>query len=148
MRCDEDGTRQLCDEGYTRLGHMGVMQLCGFEGDFYEELGSVILGRGSRRQRLLPFLNQQMAKCGIGLAVRLAGNGMFQVDDVTPNSPSQLCGFFKKGDLITSVNGISVIGFTMEQFVDTVLGPPGSDITVRKLRRPALALRSIAVAPE
>ncbi len=79
-----------------------------------------------------------MAKCGIGLAVRLAANGMFQVDDVTPNSPSQLSGFFKKGDLITSVNGSSVIGFTMEQFVDAVLGPAGSDITVTKTRLRAL----------
>jgi hypothetical protein len=71
-----------------------------------------------------------MSKCGIGLAVRLAANGMFQVEDMTPNTPSQLCGFFKKGDLITAVDGNSVIGFTMDQFVDAVLGEPGSDITV------------------
>ena len=71
-----------------------------------------------------------MSKCGIGLAVRLAANGMFQVEDMTPNTPSQLCGFFKKGDLITAVDGNSVIGFTMDQFVDAVLGVPGSDITV------------------
>jgi C-terminal processing protease CtpA/Prc len=55
---------------------------------------------------------------------------MFQVEDVTPNSPSYFCGFFKKGDLITSVDGQSVIGFSMDQFVDAVLGAPGSDITV------------------
>ncbi len=71
-----------------------------------------------------------MAKCGIGLAVRLAANGMFQIDDVTPNSPSQMCGFFKKGDLITAVDGKSVIGHTMDQFVQAVLGAPGSDIAV------------------
>ena len=71
-----------------------------------------------------------MAKCGIGLAVRLAANGMFQVDDVTPNSPSQLCGFFQKGDLITAVDSVSVIGFTMDQFVDAVLGDPGTEVTV------------------
>ncbi len=71
-----------------------------------------------------------MSKCGIGLAVRLASNGMFQVDDVTPNSPSHACGFFKKGDLITAVDGTNVIGFTMDQFVQAVLGAPGSDITV------------------
>jgi C-terminal processing protease CtpA/Prc len=71
-----------------------------------------------------------MAKCGIGLAVRLAANGMFQIDDVTPNSPSQMCGYFKKGDLITAVDGKSVIGHTMDQFVQAVLGAPGSDITV------------------
>jgi hypothetical protein len=71
-----------------------------------------------------------MAKCGIGLAVRLAANGMFQIDDVTPNSPSQMSGFFKKGDLITAVDGKNVIGHTMDQFVQAVLGAPGSDITV------------------
>ena len=73
---------------------------------------------------------QEMSKCGIGLAVRLAANGMFQVEDVTPNSPSEACGFFKKGDLITAVDGVSVIGFSMDQFVQAVLGAPGSDITV------------------
>jgi C-terminal processing protease CtpA/Prc len=77
----------------------------------------------------LPCLNN-MSKCGIGLAVRLLANGMFQVEDMTPNTPSQLCGFFKKGDLITAVDSNSVIGFTMDQFVDAVLGAPGSDITV------------------
>jgi C-terminal processing protease CtpA/Prc len=71
-----------------------------------------------------------MARCGIGLAVRLTANGMFQVEDVTANSPSQLCGFFQKGDLITAVDSTSVIGFTMDQFVDVVLGDPGSEVTV------------------
>ena len=75
-----------------------------------------------------------MAKCGIGLAVRLTTNGMFQVDAVTPNSPSQLYGFFKKGDLITAVDSVSVIGFTMDQFVDAVLGDAGTDITVTTLK--------------
>jgi len=79
-----------------------------------------------------------MSKCGIGLAVRLAANGMFQVEDMTPNTPSQLCGFFKKGDLITAVDGNSVIGFTMDQFVDAVLGVPGSDITVLPALEPFL----------
>ncbi|HVH04167.1 MAG TPA: PDZ domain-containing protein, partial [Amaricoccus sp.] len=65
---------------------------------------------------------------GLGIEVTQE-NGFVKVVTPIEGTPADRAGV-KPGDLIVQVNGESVMGLTLEEAVDLMRGPVGSDITV------------------
>lgn len=76
--------------------------------------------------------NQQLQDQGIvGIGVQLSGGGPkpIRIDLVFPNSPADKGGL-KPGDLITSVNGQDLTGYTIDQARPLITGKAGTQVTL------------------
>ena len=70
---------------------------------------------------------------GLGIEVTME-NGVIKVVSPIDGTPADKAGI-KTGDLITRVNGKSVMGLTLDQAVKLMRGPVGSDITITVVRQ-------------
>lgn len=75
---------------------------------------------------------------GIGVEIENA-NGQVVIQSVMKSSPAQSAGL-KAQDVIVKVNGVSVVGETMDQVSSHVVGPKGSKVTLT-IKRPASPAR-------
>jgi len=70
-----------------------------------------------------------------GVGIQIEMDDLFNVKVVTPlpGSPAQRAGI-GAGDIITKVNGRSIVGFTLDQAVEVITGPEGTtvDLTVER----------------
>ncbi|MDX9912554.1 MAG: S41 family peptidase [Phycisphaerales bacterium] len=66
---------------------------------------------------------------GIGVHIRL--DEMFNLQIVTPldGTPAQRAGL-RANDIIKKVDGQSTVGFSLDQAIDTITGPRGTDVTL------------------
>ncbi|MEM7622189.1 MAG: S41 family peptidase [Planctomycetota bacterium] len=64
-----------------------------------------------------------------GVGIQIEKDELFNVKVVTPlpGSPAQVAGI-GAGDIITSVNGRSIVGFTLDQAVQVITGPEGTSV--------------------
>jgi carboxyl-terminal processing protease len=70
----------------------------------------------------------EMNYVGIGVRLIQDKQGLF-VGEVFPNSPASENGL-QRGDYIIAVEGKSVVGLTMDQVVDQVIGPEGTKVNI------------------
>jgi len=70
---------------------------------------------------------------GYGLNVIKASNGWIQAKDVVRNSPAQASGV-ERGDYIISVDGVSTIEMSMEDFIERVKGDVGAQARIVFMR--------------
>jgi len=76
--------------------------------------------------------NQQLQDQGIvGIGVSLSGGGSkpIRIDEVFPGSPADKGGL-KPGDLITSVDGKDITGYTIDQARPLITGKAGTQVTL------------------
>ncbi|MCA9279460.1 MAG: S41 family peptidase [Phycisphaeraceae bacterium] len=95
----------------------------------------------------------------IGIGVQIQMNELGNIEVVTPleGTPAQRAGV-RSGDVIKRVNGESAVGFTLDQAVDNITGPEGTNVVVSidrendegelveheyNIRREVIKLRSI-----
>jgi carboxyl-terminal processing protease len=71
---------------------------------------------------------------GVGLTVSGVKRGL-RVATVLPHTPAERAGI-EKGDLITSVNGRSLVGVPAEVSTARIKGPPGTPVTLRVVSEP------------
>lgn len=76
----------------------------------------------------------------VGVGVQIELDPLQNIRIVTPldGTPAQQAGI-RSGDLIKKVNGISTLGFTLDQAVDVITGQPGTTVTLtleREARQP------------
>ena len=75
-------------------------------------------------------------KVGIGAYFkRLPDTGDLEVKSFLRNSPAELSGQIQIGDRITHVDGVLVVGWSLSELADKILGPTGSEAEVSFLRR-------------
>ncbi len=80
--------------------------------------------------------NQQLQDQGIvGIGVQLSGGGdkPIRIEEVFPNSPADKGGL-KPGDLIVSVGGKSIKGYTIDQARPLITGKEGTQVTLGIVR--------------
>lgn len=70
---------------------------------------------------------------GIGAYVQLNQNRVLQITRVFPDSPAEKAGL-KSGDLISEVDGKSIVGGDLSEQVAKVRGPDGSKVTLTIVR--------------
>ncbi len=73
----------------------------------------------------------------IGVGVEIQYDELSNIKIVSPieGAPAQRKGL-RSGDLIKKVNGKATYGFTLDQAVDNITGPAGTDVTLTIERRP------------
>lgn len=66
---------------------------------------------------------------GVGIQIRM--DDLFNIEVVTPleGQPAQRAGI-RAGDIITRVNDISAIGLSLDQAVEIITGPAGTDVSL------------------
>jgi carboxyl-terminal processing protease len=69
---------------------------------------------------------------GLGLSVSMEDDTV-KVIAATEDTPAARAGI-KSGDFITHINGALIYGGTLDEAVDQMRGPPGTDITIRIVR--------------
>lgn len=81
---------------------------------------------------------------GIGVQIQLDPT-LSKILVVTPleGTPAHRAGI-SAGDVITSINGVSTAGFTLDQAVDTITGPVGTKVSVAVEREDEGAKRELA----
>jgi len=70
---------------------------------------------------------------GIGAYVQLNKNRVLQISKTFPDSPAEKAGL-KAGDLISEVDGKSIVGQDLDEQVSRVRGPDGSKVTLTIVR--------------
>lgn len=67
----------------------------------------------------------------VGVGIQIEMDDLYRIRVVTPleGTPAQRAGI-STGDIITKVNGRSTVGFTLDQAVEVITGPQGTDVTV------------------
>ena len=78
---------------------------------------------------------------GIGLTVSGVKRGL-RVATVLPHTPAERAGI-EKGDLITAVNGRSLVGVPAEVSTARIKGPPGTPVTLRVVSKPVHRSREV-----
>jgi len=66
---------------------------------------------------------------GIGASLSLNSAGYAEVQSVYSNSPAESEGV-RDGDIITAVDGADVYGMTLDEMVDLIRGPEGTDVVL------------------
>lgn len=79
----------------------------------------------------MPDLRRSTQGDFVGVGIQIQHDELMNVTVVTPleGSPAQRAGI-RAGDIIKKVNGISAVGFTLDQAVEVITGPPGTSVTL------------------
>ena len=72
--------------------------------------------------------------CGLGVTLRNDRNGDLRVVEIAPGGPASRQGALRRGDIITSVNGINVRGVSVIQARDYIMGAENTPCQVGAYR--------------
>jgi C-terminal processing protease CtpA/Prc len=72
--------------------------------------------------------------CGLGVTLRNDRNGDLRVVEIAPGGPASRQGTLRRGDIITSVNGINVRGVSVIQARDYIMGAENTPCQVGAYR--------------
>jgi C-terminal processing protease CtpA/Prc len=67
---------------------------------------------------------------GVGIVFQGTEDGGLKVSSIMPNGPAAASGLVQEGDLLISVNRVSIDGMTDQQLARNLLGPFGSKVTL------------------
>ena len=79
----------------------------------------------------MPDLRRSTQGDFVGVGIQIQLDELMNVTVVTPleGSPAQRAGV-RAGDVIKAVDGISAVGFTLDQAVEVITGPPGTGVVL------------------
>ena len=76
-------------------------------------------------------------RVGIGISFGITAKGDVFITRMAPGGPAESSGHIRRGDQLLAVDTVDIRGWTVEQIVRAIVGPPGSTVTLDLATLPA-----------